>query len=234
MAPERILDRGCDYAGDWWSLGIVIYEMIFGRPPFYSKDKSKMFRKTILKKVQFNSKIECSEQAKNLIKQLLTKSPKNRLGNKADALEIMNHEWFEDLNWSMLLGKFIEPSYKPMQNVQNWLENFDLTNQIKYQEESFESSQILAQFQKDFSDLYYDIDEVTQEEDSQNQKKEKNQHQQLIYTPQKKKKKTLKYLKVQSKKLFEENKTIVSKISSKSDKRNLKKDLENSLSKIDN
>ena len=117
MAPERILDRGCDYTGDWWSLGIVIYEMIFGRPPFYSNNRNKMLKKTILKKVQFNPKIECSNEAQNLIKCLLTKSPKNRLGNKADALEIMNHEWFKDINWPMLLAKYIDPPYKPLNNT---------------------------------------------------------------------------------------------------------------------
>lgn len=40
----------------------------------------------------------------------------------------MNHEWFEDINWSMLLGRCLDPPYKPLNGVKNWLENFDYKN----------------------------------------------------------------------------------------------------------
>lgn len=43
LAPERILDRGCSRTGDWWSLGVLTYELLYGIPPFYSKDKKEMF-----------------------------------------------------------------------------------------------------------------------------------------------------------------------------------------------
>lgn len=126
LAPERILDRGCSRSGDWWSLGILTYELLFGSPPFYSKDKKIMYQKTILEKLNFSDNITVSEDAKDFIKKLLTKSPKNRLGNQGDALDIMNHPFLSDFDWSGLLTKTIKPCYNPIKDVDDWLENFDV------------------------------------------------------------------------------------------------------------
>lgn len=48
LPPEVILDQGSNRPGDWWSLGILIYELVFGIPPFYSRNVQKMYKKTIL------------------------------------------------------------------------------------------------------------------------------------------------------------------------------------------
>lgn len=53
LPPEVILEVGCNRPADWWSLGIMIYEMIFGIPPFYSTDVGKMYKKTVMKKLRF-------------------------------------------------------------------------------------------------------------------------------------------------------------------------------------
>lgn len=114
LAPERILDRGCDRAGDWWSLGILTYELLYGIPPFYAKDKKEMFQKTIMEKLVFNDNISVSEEAKDFMKKLLTKSPKNRLGGQRDALDLMDHPFLIDFDWSSLLGKVSKPPYNPL------------------------------------------------------------------------------------------------------------------------
>lgn len=95
LAPERILDRGCTRAGDWWSLGILTYELLFGTLPFYSKNRSEMFKKTILEKLNFDQTVTISSEAKDFIKKLLTKSPNKRLGSEGGALEILSHPFLD-------------------------------------------------------------------------------------------------------------------------------------------
>ena len=120
LSPERILDRGCTRAGDWWGLGIIIYEMLFGKPPFYSQNQQKMMKKTILEKLKFSNKIQVSEDAKDLLLNLLKKSPVNRLGTKSGILEFMNHRWFKNFDWGKLLNKNISPLYKPLSKEFQW------------------------------------------------------------------------------------------------------------------
>lgn len=123
LAPEVILEKGCNRPADWWSLGVLVYEMLFGLPPFYSKDIQEMYRKTLLDKVKFSSKIIISPEAKDFLLGLLVKAPSKRLGSIADSLEVMNHPWFKDFNWARLLDKNMTPPYNP--SADDWEKNFD-------------------------------------------------------------------------------------------------------------
>ena len=67
LSPEVILDKGCNRPADWWALGILIYEMIFGIPPFYSSNVDKMYRRTILKKLKFKKYVDCSDECKDFL-----------------------------------------------------------------------------------------------------------------------------------------------------------------------
>ncbi|XP_065322831.1 serine/threonine-protein kinase Sgk2-like isoform X2 [Gordionus sp. m RMFG-2023] len=127
---------------DWWCLGAVMYEMIFGLPPFYSRDTAKMYRAILTKPLTFpeqNSKhrhsqpnsqkyrenekgVNCqqkeghqtSHQAKKLLKALLQKDREQRLGaSKRDVLEIQEHPFFADLDWQALLALRITPPFDP-------------------------------------------------------------------------------------------------------------------------
>ena len=53
MAPETILSKGCNASYDWWSLGILLYELLIGIPPFYSKDTQKVYQKACCKRLKF-------------------------------------------------------------------------------------------------------------------------------------------------------------------------------------
>lgn len=123
LAPEIILDKGCNRPADWWSLGVLVYEMLFGLPPFYSKDVQEMYKKTLLNPLRFSSKIMISPEAKDFIAGLLVKAPSKRLGSIADSLEVMSHPWFKDFNWARLLDRNITPPYNP--SVAEWERNFD-------------------------------------------------------------------------------------------------------------
>lgn len=158
LAPEVILDKGCNRPADWWSLGILVYEMIYGIPPFYSRSVQKMYKNTIKKGLKFKKGIECSDEGKDFIAGLLIKKSENRLGSVADSLEVMNHPWFQDFEWHKLLDKKLEPPYKPIENEKNWIKNFDpnFTAQNPTDSICFIDPSILDQFKKDFEEFDFE------------------------------------------------------------------------------
>ncbi len=151
LAPEIILNKGCNRAADWWSLGVLTYEMLFGAPPFYTKDVQEMYKRTLLNQVKFPSKNSVSRAGLDFIAGLLVKVPSRRLGSIADALEVMHHPWFAGFDWKALLARKLQPPFIP-QNT-NWETNFD-PDFIK--EEPRDSicepdPSILAEFSKEFA-----------------------------------------------------------------------------------
>ena len=83
LAPEVIKRQGHNKAVDWWCLGSIIYEMVVGLPPFYSKSRSELFDK-----IKFNNPNippYVSNKLRNLLEQLFQKKPENRLGSKNGA-----------------------------------------------------------------------------------------------------------------------------------------------------
>lgn len=125
LSPEIILNQGCDKSADWWSLGILTYEMMYGLPPFYNKNQTIMFKLIKEGELRFPEKPEVSKEAKDLITKLLVRDKNQRLGAKNDAQEIMVHPWFKDINWEMLLKKQIPAPFKPKVGGEAWVDNFD-------------------------------------------------------------------------------------------------------------
>jgi len=111
-----LIGNGHDYTVDWWALGILIYEMIVGIPPFFHRNKHKMYHFIKESKVNFpdpvKHKISVSEEAKDLICKLLDKEKKTRLGANG-VEEILNHPWFSNLDIEKMLRRELEPPYKP-------------------------------------------------------------------------------------------------------------------------
>jgi serum/glucocorticoid-regulated kinase 2 len=91
LAPEIITGEGHNKAADWWSYGVLLYEMLFGIPPFYSKNTEKMFDLITKAELKFPKKIEVSEDAKDLIKKLLIKNQDLRLGSEGGFETIKKH-----------------------------------------------------------------------------------------------------------------------------------------------
>ncbi|CAI4223052.1 unnamed protein product [Auanema sp. JU1783] len=124
LAPEVLEDNDYGRAVDWWGVGVVMYEMMCGRLPFYSKDHQKLFQLIMAGELRFPSKL--SPEAKNLLSGLLVKEPANRLGGGTDdALEICQHPFFNGLDWGRLYRKEIEPPYKPMVQSETDTSYFD-------------------------------------------------------------------------------------------------------------
>lgn len=102
LAPEIILKEGHGKAVDWWCLGSIIFEMITGLPPFYSKNRNELFDKIKHSKPTIPS--YASNKLRNLLESLFNKNPQERLGSKG-AEEVKKHPWFEKINWESLLHK---------------------------------------------------------------------------------------------------------------------------------
>lgn len=119
LAPEMILNRkrhtGYSLAIDWWSLGIVAYEMLTGWPPFFDRNFNVMCEKILRKPVKLPSKYKISENCADFVcKGLLQRDPLLRLGNTADGFSgIEKHPYFNDLNWNDLRSRQVTPPFVP-------------------------------------------------------------------------------------------------------------------------
>ncbi|XP_026293832.1 RAC serine/threonine-protein kinase [Frankliniella occidentalis] len=112
LAPEVLDDNDYGRAVDWWGVGVVMYEMMCGRLPFYNRDHDVLFTLILVEEVRFPKNI--SSDAKDMLTGLLMKDPTKRLGGgPEDAQEIMAHPFFSCINWSDLQAKRLTPPFKP-------------------------------------------------------------------------------------------------------------------------
>ncbi|XP_071055896.1 RAC serine/threonine-protein kinase-like [Onthophagus taurus] len=112
LAPEVIEDNDYGRAVDWWGIGVVMYEMMCGRLPFYNRDHDALFALIIMGDVKYPRTL--SSDARDLLSGLLVKTPSRRLGGgPEDAKEIMAHPFFSCINWRDLEHKKIPPPFKP-------------------------------------------------------------------------------------------------------------------------
>ncbi|XP_077216359.1 phototropin 2 isoform X2 [Tasmannia lanceolata] len=102
IAPEIITGAGHSSAIDWWALGILLYEMLYGRTPFRGKNRQKTFANILHKDLTFPSSIPVSLAARQLIHGLLHRNPANRLGKNSGANEIKQHPFFHGINWPLI------------------------------------------------------------------------------------------------------------------------------------
>ncbi|CAD8065389.1 unnamed protein product [Paramecium primaurelia] len=111
LAPEMLMKKGHGRQVDWYMLGIFIYELLVGAPPYY--DAEKEILKENIKRAPLKLPRHLSQEAKDIIIQLLIRDPKRRLGCKEDSKEIKSHPWFNDINWQDCYNKKLQPP-KPL------------------------------------------------------------------------------------------------------------------------
>lgn len=106
LAPEMINHAGHDKTVDWWSVGILIYEMLIGVTPFFNKNRQVLMSKIKHSRIVFPDRrqyrISYSDEVVDLISKLLKKNKEERLGASSDAAEILAHPWFADLDTTAL------------------------------------------------------------------------------------------------------------------------------------
>ncbi|KAL7617971.1 hypothetical protein Lser_V15G01929 [Lactuca serriola] len=102
LAPEIIKGDGHGSAVDWWTFGIFLYELLYGRTPFKGPGNDQTLANVVLESLRFPETPLVSFQARDLIKGLLAKEPENRLGFHRGAAEIKQHPFFDGLNWALI------------------------------------------------------------------------------------------------------------------------------------
>ncbi|XP_029921121.1 cGMP-dependent protein kinase 1-like isoform X7 [Myripristis murdjan] len=126
VAPEIILNKGHDCSADCWSLGILIFELLSGSPPFSGSDPMKTYNIILrgIDMVEFPKKI--TKSAANLIKRLCRDNPSERLGNQKNGVkDIQKHKWFEGFNWEGLRQGTIDSPFTPTVDGPLDSRNFD-------------------------------------------------------------------------------------------------------------
>nr|AML77448.1 putative LOV domain-containing protein [Buxus sempervirens] len=117
IAPEIITGAGHSSAIDWWALGILLYEMLYGRTPFRGKNRQKTFANILHKDLTFPSSIPVSLAARKLIHALLHREPENRLGSNHGAYEIKQPSFFRGINWPLIRCMTPPPLEVPLQLI---------------------------------------------------------------------------------------------------------------------
>lgn len=102
IAPEIITGTGHSSAVDWWAVGILLYELLYGHTPFRGKNRQNTFAKILHKDLTFPSSIPASLAVRQLINRLLHRDPANRLGSKRGADEIKQHPFFRGIHWALV------------------------------------------------------------------------------------------------------------------------------------
>ncbi|ODV92002.1 hypothetical protein CANCADRAFT_30275 [Tortispora caseinolytica NRRL Y-17796] len=122
LAPELLVGRGYTKVVDWWTLGVLLYEMLTGLPPFYDENTNVMYRKILQDVLLFPSDMD--KDATVILTGLLTRDPSRRLGVNGSA-EIKAHAFFKNIDWDKLNAKKYPAPYQP--SVESALDtsNFD-------------------------------------------------------------------------------------------------------------
>jgi serine/threonine-protein kinase RIM15 len=132
LAPETINGAGQDEMSDWWSLGCILFECLYGRPPFNADTPDEVFKNILARNIQWPEDEDddlASEEAKDLMNRLMCLDPKERLGSNREEKyasggdEIKAHPWFQGINWDTLRDD--EASFIPMAENPEDTEYFD-------------------------------------------------------------------------------------------------------------
>ena len=123
LAPEIILNKGHGKPVDWWTCGILLYEMIAGIDPFSDDDPMMVYQKILKGKIKFPSGFDSN--AKSLVKHLLESDLTKRYGNlKGGVKDIKGHRFFKELSWEKLINMELTPPYIPKVKSASDISNF--------------------------------------------------------------------------------------------------------------
>ncbi|XP_061887816.1 cGMP-dependent protein kinase 1-like isoform X1 [Entelurus aequoreus] len=126
VAPEVLLNKGHGLSADYWSLGVLMFELLTGSPPFSGPDPMKIYSVILggIGLVEFPETV--TEDASNLIKKLIRDKPKERLGSQRHGVgDILRHKWFDGFDWPGLKKGTLTPPITPDVSSATDTRNFD-------------------------------------------------------------------------------------------------------------
>lgn len=131
MAPEVVGRRGYSWQVDWWSLGVVLWELLFHKRPFDGRSADKMTQSILKDPLRFPPNVEefCSADAQDFLRGLIDRNPKQRLGCRSRSRgmdDIRNHPWFSAVDWDALENKDSQPQFVPDMKKAN----FDVSHEL--------------------------------------------------------------------------------------------------------
>lgn len=133
LAPEIILGKGHNKAVDWWALGILLYEMLAGHPPFFDDNPFAIYEKILNGTFTFPRPLDGA--ARDLVKKLLVANRTKRLGcMKNGAEDVKRHKLFQNISWDDVYHKKIEPPILPRVTHDGDARNFDEYDEQNWRE----------------------------------------------------------------------------------------------------
>ncbi|TIA68320.1 hypothetical protein E3P91_04118 [Wallemia ichthyophaga] len=125
LAPEVLLnDDGYSMLVDFWSLGVLLFEMCCGWSPFYAEDTQQMYKNICFGKIRFPKGV-IGDEGKQFVKGLLNRNPEHRMGSKRDAAELKEDPFFKSIDWNALANRQVTPPFKPLVESDESVANFD-------------------------------------------------------------------------------------------------------------
>ncbi|KAI8637157.1 kinase-like domain-containing protein [Parasitella parasitica] len=128
ISPEILLKQGYSYPVDWWSLGIVLYELLYGQRPFKAKSNEDLQQAILFGSIEFPKEPQISNDAMDFIMGLLNRDASQRLGvGEAGFDRLKKHPWMKDICWDILASKAVGAPFTPDQKRSN----FDPTHELE-------------------------------------------------------------------------------------------------------
>jgi serum/glucocorticoid-regulated kinase 2 len=134
LSPEMLSKEGTTKSSDIYGIGAILFEMVTGAPPFYSQDVDLMYKNISENKLMFPEIF--SEELKDLLRKMLDKNPKQRIGIGNDKQDLKNHPFFADIDWDLIFKKKITP---PVEMV-DIREEYHLKEKVDFKDEDYNAN----------------------------------------------------------------------------------------------
>ncbi len=124
LAPEIIQSKGHSYGVDWWALGVLVFEMLAGYPPFADENPFGIYQKVLSGRLDFPEHF--SSAARDIVRKLLRADVNKRLGCSSRGHdEVKEHRWFAEADWTALASNLAPPPWVPPVSFEHDTCNFD-------------------------------------------------------------------------------------------------------------